>query len=78
MKRIRKCFFESLGLEKGIDLENLEYQGVDQWDSAGHMALVAGIEDEFDIMMEVDDVIDMSGFQKCKEILKKYGIEFES
>lgn len=55
----------------------LEYQGVEAWDSVGHMDLVANIEDAFDIMMEADDIIDLSSYAKGIEILSaKYGIEF--
>ena len=45
------------------------------WDSVGHMTLVAALEDAFDIMMEMDDIIDLSSFGKGKEILRKYDVE---
>ena len=55
----------------------LEYQGISEWDSVGHMGLVAAIEDCFDIMMDTDDIIDFSSFEKGKEILEKnYDIKF--
>ena len=55
----------------------LEYQHVTSWDSVGHMGLIAAIEDAFDIMMDTDDIIDLSSFEKGKEILTtNYGIEF--
>mgnify|MGYP000017807125 CR=1 FL=1 len=55
----------------------LEYQGISDWDSVGHMGLIAAIEDAFDIMMDTDDIIDFSSFEKGKEILaKNYHIEF--
>lgn len=53
----------------------LQYQSIDAWDSVGHMGLIAAIEDAFDIMMEPDDIIDLSSFEKGQEILKKYDIE---
>lgn len=59
------------------EAEKLEYQGIAEWDSVGHMELVAAIEDVFDIMMETDDIIDFSSFVKGKDILaKNYNIEF--
>lgn len=68
------CFVEAL--EVPVDkVENLEYQGVESWDSVGHMSLVAAIEDAFDIMMDTDDIVDLSSFAKGIEILKKYDIE---
>ena len=45
------------------------------WDSVGHMTLVAALEDAFDIMLEMDDIIDLSSFEKGKEILRKYDVE---
>ena len=45
------------------------------WDSVGHMALIAALEDAFDIMMEMDDIVDLSSFEKGKEILRKYAVE---
>ena len=58
-------------------VEDLEYQGIDNWDSVGHMSLIANLEDAFDIMMETDDIIDFSSFKKGIEILStKYDIQF--
>lgn len=56
-------------------LAGLEYQGIEAWDSVGHMGLVAALEDAFDIMMDTDDIIDLSSYEKGKEILKKYEVE---
>ncbi|KNZ42667.1 hypothetical protein [Acetobacterium bakii] len=56
--------------------EGLEYQGIETWDSVGHMGLIAELEDVFDIMMDTDDIIDFSSFEKGKEILGKYDVEF--
>ncbi|HOF55982.1 MAG TPA: hypothetical protein PLD74_09585 [Prolixibacteraceae bacterium] len=58
----------------GIPLEQLTYQSVQLWDSVGHMGLIAELEELFDIMMDTDDIIDFSSYEKGKEILKKYGI----
>ncbi|MGI6226030.1 MAG: phosphopantetheine-binding protein [Peptococcales bacterium] len=45
------------------------------WDSVAHMVLMSEIENSFDIMLDTDDVIDFSSFEKGKEILKKYDVE---
>ena len=55
----------------------LQYTGISAWDSVGHMELVAVIEDAFDIMMDTDDIIDLSSYEKGMEILsEKYNVEF--
>ena len=59
------------------EAEQLEYQGISEWDSVGHMGLISALEDEFDIMMDTDDIIDLSSYTKGKEILtQNYNIQF--
>ena len=58
-------------------LHGLAYQGVKTWDSIGHMSLVAALEEAFDIMMETEDIINLSSYIKGKEILEQtYDIKF--
>ena len=47
-----------------------------EWDSVGHMGMIAGLEDAFEITMEMDDIIDFESYNKCKELLSKYNISF--
>ena len=57
--------------------EGLSYQAIPAWDSVGHMALMAALEETFNIELETDDIIDFSSFEKGIEILKKYGINLK-
>lgn len=75
LEKYNKTFCENLNITED-QLNGLKYQGTELWDSVGHMTLIAAIEDAFDIMMDTDDIIDLSSYEKGKEILKKYGIEF--
>lgn len=68
------AFLETLGITKEETI-GLQYQGIKAWDSVGHMGLIAKLEDDFDIMMETEDIIDLSSFEKGKEILAKYDVE---
>lgn len=56
-------------------LPGLKYQSVPLWDSVGHMSLVAALEDAFDIMLDTEDIIDLSSYEKAFEILEKYGVK---
>lgn len=57
-------------------LTELSYQSIESWDSVGHMGLISSLEDTFDIMLDTDDIVDLSTFEKGIEILKKYDIVF--
>lgn len=77
LEKYVNAFVEGLGVDKDIVKPDLEYQAIAEWDSVGHMGLISALEDTFDIMMETDDIIDLSSFEKGKEILAtKYGIAF--
>ena len=39
------------------------------------MALMAALEDAFDIMLEMDDIIDFGTYLTGIETMKKYGVE---
>jgi acyl carrier protein len=67
------AFMESFAIDEE-KLFGLKYQDVLEWDSVGHMGLMAALEEAFDIEMEIDDIIDFSSYQKGKEILAKYKI----
>ena len=76
LEKYNQAFCESLEVAEN-QLEGLKYQGTELWDSVGHMTLVAAIEDAFDIMMETDDIVDLSSYEKGMEILsEKYNVEF--
>ena len=75
LEKYNNVFLENLQIAED-QLVGLTYQSVELWDSVGHMSLVAALEDEFDIMIDTDDIIDLSSYEKGKEILAKYGVEF--
>ena len=72
--KYNSAFTESFGVDESV-LEDLKYESIMEWDSVGHMGLIAEIEDAFDVELEMDDVIDFSSYVKGKDILKKYKIE---
>ena len=74
--KLAGLFAETFDIAVERVTDDLAYQVITEWDSIAHMALVAAIDDAFDIMMDTDDVVDMSSFAKAKEILAKYDIEF--
>lgn len=76
IEKYNKAFCDSFEITEN-KLIGLQYQQIELWDSVGHMTLVANLEEAFDIMMETDDIIDLSSYEKGKEILtKNYNIEF--
>jgi acyl carrier protein len=73
-KKYKEVFLEAFQVDEG-SLDGLEYNSISDWDSVGHMGLIAGLEEAFDIMLEMDDIIEFSSYTKGIEILAKYQIE---
>ena len=70
------AFVQVFEIEQDQLNSSLEYQSIKSWDSVGHMALVAELEDVFDIMLEMDDIVDFGSYETGIETMKKYGVEF--
>ena len=70
IKKIDKIFFSSLNLKKNTNLAKLKYG--QHWDSIAHMQLISALEKEMKIAIDIEDVIDMSSYNKAIKILKKY------
>lgn len=45
-----------------------------EWDSMGHLSLIAGLEEEFKVSLAIADAMEMTSVQHIKTILKDYGV----
>ncbi|PPC78444.1 acyl carrier protein [Pokkaliibacter plantistimulans] len=72
---LEQLFAESLGVAIDLVHDDLTYQSIPQWDSTAHMLLIARMEDEFGVMLDTDDIIDMSSVAKARQILAKYDVQ---
>ena len=76
LEKYNKVFVDILEIKED-ELAELKYQDIPSWDSVGHMTLIAALEDAFAIMMDTEDIIDLSSYEKGKEILEeRYDVEF--
>ena len=69
LEKYNKSFMDVFSVTSEQLNSNLVYQSINTWDSVGHMSLITALEEAFDIMMDMDDIIDFSSYEKGKEIL---------
>ena len=67
-EKYQDIFIKSLSIDSKKFNENLKYNEIAEWDSIGHMTLMSGLEEGFNISMETDDIVDFSSFKKGIEI----------
>ena len=77
VNKYQDAFVEAFELSDKSSLENLEYQSIDEWDSIGHMALMAELENSFGITIKTEDLIEFESYKQGVEILKRYDIVVE-
>lgn len=71
-----QTFSDSLAIPLDKVTDDLAYNTIPEWDSTAHMILIAEIENQFNIMLDTDDIIDMSSVAVAKSILAKYDVQF--
>ena len=75
-EKLFQAFATALNLSLDKVVPQLTYNTIAEWDSTAHMILIAEIEGVFDVMLDTDDIIDMSSVAKAMEILSKYDVQF--
>lgn len=74
--KLTAAFALALAVEETQIHDDLTYNSIKEWDSTAHMLLIAELENIFNLMLDTDDIIDMSSVGKAKSILSKYGVVF--
>lgn len=70
------CFASALGMEQKLIHDDLTYNTLANWSSVSHMTLITELEEQFQIMLEPEDIINLSSVKKAREILIKNGVSF--
>lgn len=75
INRLNKIFCEVFTVE--VSALNSEFNNttVEGWDSVRQLSLTTAVEDEFDIMLDADDILEFTSYENAKKILGKYQIE---
>lgn len=76
--KLKQAFANAFAIPVEPGIEEMAYGQVEYWDSTAHMVLIAEIEAAFGILLSTDDVIDLSSYQKAREIIAKYGVVMEA
>lgn len=76
LQKYNETFVEAFDISEADLNSELVYQSILAWDSVGHMSLMAKLEEAFNIMLDIEDIIDFSSYEKGKTILAKYEVAF--
>lgn len=55
--------------------EDFSKETVGNWDSIHQLNIIAVLEETFDVMLDPEDIVELTSYEKGIEILKKYDVE---
>lgn len=75
-QKIDEAFTRALGLPAGTSLDGLAYGTHAEWDSIGHLQLMAEIEEAFGITLAAEDVVGMTDYDSVRQVLRaRYALD---
>lgn len=75
LEKYNQAYIEVFAVESFALNENFNKDTVEEWDSVHQLNIVAILEESFDIMFEPEDIMDLTSYERGKEILRKYEVE---
>ncbi len=74
LEKYNNTFVEVFGV--GVEMLNDSYgkETVAEWDSVHQLGLVSALEDAFDLMLDPEDIMELTSYGKGREILAKYDV----
>lgn len=75
LEKLNDIFCEVFSVEVFSLNQDFSKDTIEGWDSVRQLSLTSSIEDEFDIMLDPEDILECISYENAKAIIKKYGIE---
>ena len=74
LDRYNNVFVSTFNVDASSLNDDFSTENVDNWDSVTQLMLVTAVEDEFDVMLDTDDILEFKSYGKGREILSKYDV----
>ncbi len=75
LEKLNAIFCEVFSVEESALNSEFNKNSVEGWDSVRQLSLTSSVEDEFDIMLDAEDILEFTSYDNAKAILAKYEIE---
>lgn len=77
LEKLNQIFCEVYSVEESALNEEFINTNVETWDSIHQLSMVAAIEEAFDLMMDAEDILEMTSYENVKKLLTdKYEVVF--
>lgn len=74
LDKYNQAFVEVFAVDPSVLNGSFTKDQVEGWDSVHQLNIVAILEESFDVMFEPEDIMELTSYEKGKEILKNYDV----
>lgn len=75
IEKYKNIFVEVFGIKESVIDKKFGKDSVDAWDSVHQLNLVTLAEEEFNLMLDPEDIIAFTSYENGLEVLRKQGVE---
>lgn len=75
LEKLNNIFCDVFSVDASLLNVDFDKNNVEGWDSVHQLSLTSAVEDEFDIMLDAEDILEFTSYDNAKNILAKYEIE---
>lgn len=75
IEKLNGIFCEVFSVAESALNSDFDNKNVEGWDSVHQLSLTSAIEDEFDIMLDAEDILEFTSYENAKNILAKYDVK---
>ena len=75
LEKLQNVFTEVFNVDASVLNDEFGKDTVGAWDSVHQLNIIAQLEEEFDLLLEPEDIMACTSFAKAKEILRKNDVE---
>lgn len=75
LEKLNNIFCEVFGTDASALNAEFNNKSVENWDSVHQLSLTSSVEDEFDIMLDAEDILEFTSYENTKKVLEKYDIK---
>ena len=75
LEKLTNVFVEVFNVETSAVNDEFGKDTIETWDSVHQLNIIALLEENFDLLLEPEDIMACTSFAKAKEILRKNDVE---
>ena len=75
LETLNGIFCEVFSVDAGALGSGFDNRSVEGWDSVRQLSLATTVEERFDIMLDPEDILELTSYDNARTILARYEIE---